>query len=378
MNSKPRIPYGKQDISNDDIDAVIESLRSDFLTTGPTIKMFEDALARYTGATYCVAVSNGTAALHLISLAILKPGDKVLTTPNSFLATANSILYVNASPIFVDIQEDGNIDLDLCDAELQKDSSIKAIYGVAFSGNMLDQKKLAKLKDKYNILILEDCAHALGAKYNDINAASCVNSDAAILSFHPVKHMTTAEGGAITTNSEELYKKLLILRNHGMTKGPQMAPWEYEMVDLGFNYRITDMQCALGLSQLKRLDHFISRRIELAKKYDIFFENTAITPLYKYNGYSSYHLYVVKLDFSRLKIDRTQLFEELAKKNIFIQVHYIPINKQPYYRKLGFGSEKTPVMDDFYCKCFSLPLFPALTDNEQLYVVETLLEIVND
>ncbi len=251
------IPYGKQFLEQDDINAVVETLQSDYLTTGPKVKEFEDALAAYCEVKYCVAVANGTAALHLASLVLLNKDDKVLTTPNSFLATSNAILYAGAKPIFVDIAEDGNIDLDLCEKELQKDPTIKAIYPVAFSGNMIDQKKLKYLRDTYNVTVLEDCAHAIGAEDGDIKAASCTNSDISILSFHPVKHMTTGEGGAITTNSKEIYEKLLTLRGHGMVKTPEMKPWEYEMRELGFNYRITDIQCALGLSQLKKLDNFI-------------------------------------------------------------------------------------------------------------------------
>ncbi len=371
------IPYGKQLIEQDDIDAVVGTLQSDYLTTGPKVKAFEDALAAYCEVKYCVAVANGTAALHLASLVLLEKGDKVLTTPNSFLATSNAILYAGAKPIFIDIAKDGNIDLDLCEQELKKDSTIKAIYPVAFSGNMINQKKLKHLRDTYNITVLEDCAHAIGAKDGDIKAASCTNSDISILSFHPVKHMTTGEGGAITTNSKEIYEKLLILRGHGMVKTPEMKPWEYEMRELGFNYRITDIQCALGLSQLKKLDNFIERRIEIVKKYDGAFKSTLVKPLYTYNGKSSYHLYVVQVDFSKLNLSKVDLFNRLREKNIGIQLHYIPINKQPYYSALGYGNEHTPVMDKYYEECFSLPMYPKMSDEEQTYVIKSLFEILN-
>ncbi|HIP11643.1 MAG TPA: UDP-4-amino-4,6-dideoxy-N-acetyl-beta-L-altrosamine transaminase [Arcobacter sp.] len=368
------IPYGKQLIKQDDIDAVIQTLKSDYLTTGPKVKEFEDALSTYCGAKYTIAVSNGTAALHLASLVLLSKDDRVLTTPNSFLATANSILYVGAKPIFVDIAKDGNIDLELCEKELQKDSTIKAIYTVAFSGNMIDQQKLKYLKDTYKITILEDYAHAIGAKDGAIKAASCTNSDISILSFHPVKHMTTGEGGAITTNSKEIYEKLLILRGHGMVKTPQMKPWEYEMRELGFNYRITDIQCALGVSQLKKLPDFIERRFEIAKRYDKAFQNTIVKPLYTFDGKSSYHLYVVQVDFSKLPISKVDLFQALREKNIGIQLHYMPINKQPYYKSLGYGGEHTPNMDKYYEQCFSLPMYPLLSDEEQEYVIKILFE----
>ena len=370
------IPYGKQSIDEDDINSVVEVLKSDFLTTGPKIKEFEDELCKYTNAKYCVAVANGTAALHLASLVLLNKGDKVITTPNSFVATSNSILYVEAIPIFVDIQEDGNIDLDLCEEELKKDSSIKAIYVVHFSGNPVNQKKLKYLKESYNIKILEDCAHSLGASFGNIKAGSCENSDCSILSFHPVKHITTGEGGAVTTNSKEIYEKLLELRAHGIKRFPDAAPWYYEMHSLGFNYRITDMQAALGISQLKKLDSFIKRRKEIALKYDKALLNSVVKPLYSFNNNSSYHLFVVKVDFSKLNISKVELFNKMREKNIGLQLHYIPINKQPYYKSLGYGNEDTPIMNKYYDECFSLPMYSSLSNEEQEYVIKTLFEIL--
>ncbi|MCT7467717.1 UDP-4-amino-4,6-dideoxy-N-acetyl-beta-L-altrosamine transaminase [Aliarcobacter cryaerophilus] len=370
------IPYGKQSIDEDDINSVVEVLKSDFLTTGPKIKEFEEELCRYTNAKYCVAVANGTAALHLASLVLLNKDDKVLTTPNSFLATSNSILYVGAKPVFVDICEDGNIDLDLCEEELKKDSSIKAIYVVNFSGNIVNQKKLKYLKESYNIKILEDCAHSLGASFGNIKAGSCENSDCSILSFHPVKHITTGEGGAVTTNSKEIYEKLLELRAHGIKRLPEFAPWYYEMHSLGFNYRITDMQAALGISQLKKLDSFVKRRKEIALKYDKALLNSVVKPLYSFSQNSSYHLYVVKVDFSKLNISKVELFNKMREKNIGLQLHYIPINKQPYYKSLGYGNEDTPIMNRYYDECFSLPMYSSLSNEEQEYVIKTLFEIL--
>ena len=371
------IPYGKQSIDQSDIEAVVETLQSDFLTTGPKVREFEEAIAHYCATKYCVAVTNGTAALHLASLVLLNKNDKVLTTPNSFLATSNAILYVGAKPIFVDIQKDGNIDLDLCIEYLKKDSSIKALYGVHFSGNPLDQEKLQYIKDTFNITILEDCAHAIGANDNGIKAGSCTNSDCSIFSFHPVKHLTTGEGGAITTNSKKIYEKLLILRNHGMIKIPDMKPWEYQMTNLGFNYRITDIGCALGLSQLKKLDLFIEKRKEIAQNYDKAFKNSIVKPLYKFDNKSSYHLYVVQVDFSKLSISKEELFIKMKEKNIGLQLHYIPINNQPYYKSLGYGDELTPNMDRYYEECFSLPIFPSLSNKEQHYVIDSLFEVLH-
>ena len=379
------INYGRQTIDTDDINSVVEVLKSDFLTTGPFVSQFEEEIAKYCGAKYCVVVSNGTAALHLSSLALLQENDKVLTTPNSFVATSNSILYAKAKPVFVDICEDGNINLDLCEEKLKLDSSIKAIYAVSFSGNMVNQIKLKYLKDKYNIKILEDNAHAIGAKYKckidneelKIQAGSCVNSDISIFSFHPVKHITTAEGGAITTNNQALYEKIKLLRNHGIVKDNSMKPWEYEIDQLGFNYRLSDLQSALGISQLKKLDTFIEKRHQIAQYYDKALQNMQyIKPLYKFHTGSSYHLYVVRVDFTKLQITKEQLFLELKKKNIGVQLHYIPINKQPYYKSLGYGDEITPMMDKYYQEVLSLPIFPTLSNDEQNYVINELKSIL--
>jgi UDP-4-amino-4,6-dideoxy-N-acetyl-beta-L-altrosamine transaminase len=367
------IPYGKQTISEADLMAVAETLRSPLITTGPKTKEFEEAVSNYCGAKYCVAVANGTAALHLASLALLKKDDIVLTTPNSFLATSNAILYVGAKPQFVDIKKDGNIDLDLCEKELDKNPNIRAIYAVAFSGNMLDQEKLKKIKEKYDVLILEDNAHAIGATQDGIKAGSCQNSDASIFSFHPVKNMTTGEGGAITTNSKKLYEKLLSLRNHGMVKTPDMAPWEYEMRSLGFNYRLTDFQSALGLSQLAKLDGYIEDRRELVKRYIKAFENSSVTPLYEFDDGSAYHLFVVRVKTKSKK----ELFKRLIAKGVGVQLHYMPINKQPYYKDLGYGDENTPMMDRYFDEAISLPLYPLLSHGEQDYVIRALLEEID-
>lgn len=371
------IPYSKQTICDDDIQSVVEVLTSDFLTTGPKVKEFEEAIASYCGAKYCLSVANATAGLHLVSLILLEENDKVLTTPNSFLATSNAILYAKAKPIFIDIAEDGNIDLDLCEEMLKKDSTIKALYGVHFSGNPLNQKKLAYLKANYSIKIVEDCAHSIGAMSNGIKAGSCQNSHASIFSFHPVKGLTTGEGGAITTNCKKTYEKLSLLRCHGMQAKNEIAPWMYEMTALGFNYRLTDIACALGLSQLKRLNSFLYLRRSIAKRYDDFFLNQPlITPLYKFTNNSAYHLYVVKIAFDKLKISKKEFVLKMREKNIGLQYHYIPINKQPYYKNLGYGDETTTCMDDYYEKAISLPIYPNLTKEEQEYVLNSVLKLL--
>ena len=377
MDNMNFIPYSKQNISNEDIDAVIETLKSDYLTTGPKVKEFENDICAYTGAKYCVSVSSGTAALHLSSLVLLKRDDKVLTTPNSFLATSNSILYANAKPIFVDICEDGNIDLELCEEALKKDSSIKAIYVVHFSGLSVNQIKLKEIKDKYDIKILEDCAHSIGASFDGIKAGSCVNSDISTFSFHPVKGFTTGEGGAVTTNSKELYEKLLVLRNHGMSVNSEIAPWHYDMNELGFNYRLTDISCALGISQLKKLDEFLAKRRAIAKRYcEILEKYDFIKPIYDFTLESAYHLFVVNIDFDRFNIGKKEFVIKMKERNIGLQFHYIPINKQPYYINLGYGKEETPIMDNYYKEAISLPLFPTLTNDEQDYVISSIIEVL--
>ncbi len=373
------ISYGKQTIEQDDIDAVVDVLKSDFLTTGPKVKEFEETICKYTGARYCVSVSNGTAALHLASLVLLEENYKVLTTPNSFLATSNSILYAKAEPIFVDIYEDGNINLDLCEQVLKEDKSIKALYVVHFSGKLVNQSKLKYLKEKYKIKILEDCSHSLGAYKEDVKAGSCKNSDISTFSFHPVKNVTTGEGGAITTNSREIYEKLLLLRTHGMKINLEVAPWHYDMQELGFNYRLTDISSALGISQLKKIDKFLDSRHTIAKKYDKFFENiNFIKPLYLFTNNSAYHLYVIEIDFDKLNINKIDFVLKMKEKKIALQLHYIPINKQPYYKNLGYGKENTPIMDMYYKKAISLPIYPTLSHEEQEYVCKTILELIND
>ncbi len=403
------IPYATQQITEDDIAAVTSAMRSPFLTTGPMVNKFEEKICEVTGAKYAAAVCSGTAALHLASLALLNPGDKVLTTPNSFAATANSIIYAGARPVFTDISENGNIDLEQCEKILTADSqkSIKALYVVHFSGNPVDYEKLSEIKDKFKIKILEDCAHSLGANFNRASNAAdpsvsgqrfetaglkvggCYNSDCSILSFHPVKHITTGEGGAITTNSEKIYKKLLLLRSHGIERSnfifKEMAfdskgnlnPWYYEMQALGFNYRITDFQCALGVSQLGRLAEFIGHRRHIAQIYDeLFNDSDCIKPLYLYDGRSSYHLYVIKIDFNKIKLTRAEFMQKLKDKNIGTQLHYIPINKHPFYASLGYGKEENRVMDDYYEKCLSIPMYNSLKSEQALYTAKTILQIV--
>jgi len=360
------IPYGKQTIFEDDINSVVEVLKSNFLTTGPKVKEFEEELSKRLNFKYVVSLSSGTAALHLASICLLNQGDRVITTPNSFLATSNSILYQKAKPIFVDIDKNGQLNLDLVEKKLQT-TKVKALYLVSFSGYPIDDEKVAYLKEKYNIKILYDNAHYIGK-----DSGIC---DIATYSFHPVKHITTFEGGAIATNDESIYKKLLILRNHGIYKDKNIYPWEYKMVEMGYNYRLSDVACSCGLSQLKKLDEFQAKRHKIARFYHKNLPKN-IKPLYKYNQNSSYHLFVVRYPFKDLN-KKAEFFNKMKEKGIFLQYHYIPINKQPYYKSLGYGDEFTPNMDSYYKEALSLPIYPSLSDSEQEYVIKSLFEVID-
>jgi UDP-4-amino-4,6-dideoxy-L-N-acetyl-beta-L-altrosamine transaminase len=369
--------YSRQYIDQDDINAVVEVLKSDFLTTGPKVAEFEEAIRQYLGVKYAVCVSSGTASLHIAAICMLEKGDKVLTTPISFLATSNAIVYAQAVPVFVDVDDQANIDLNLCEDILKKDSTIKAIFAVDFAGNMVDPKGLMYLSQKFGVKILEDCAHSLGASFDSYKAGDCSFCDVATLSFHPVKSITSAEGGCVVTNSETIAKKATILRNHGIVRDSSAFiysdenPLYFEMQELGFNYRLSDVHSALGLSQLKKIDLFLNTRRNLAKKYDKAFSNTPIRPLHK-NASASYHLYVVRINFKELGKRRADIIKSLKSNGIMLQTHYIPINAQPFYQNMGYDPLETPKAIEYYNECLSIPLYVGIDDSEQEFIIDTI------
>src|SRR3989338_311270 len=380
------IPYGRQSIDKYDIREVIKVLKSDWLTQGPMVQRFEEALARYCEVKYVVAVSSGTAALHLACLASgIKKGEEAITSPITFLATPNAVLYTGGKPVFADIDYD-TINISLGEIERNITKKTKVILPVHFAGFPCDMLEITKIARKHNLIIIEDACHALGAEYRIagkwIKIGSCKHSDMAVFSFHPVKTITTGEGGAITTNNEKLYESLMILRNHGITKDSAKfanlyssefpkESWYYEMQYLGFNYRITDIQSALGISQLKRIYIFLKRRREIANIYNRQISNIdeIEAPFEENNVRSAWHLYVIRIrKNSGLKSDRNGLFSYLRKAGIGAQLHYIPIYLQPYYHKLGYKKVICPQAEEYYQTALSLPIYPMLTNKDIKYI----------
>jgi len=385
------IPYGRQNITAEDIAIVVATLQSDYLTQGPMITAFEEAFARYIGSTYAVAVANGTAALHLCTLALeVKPGQKVITTPITFAASANCVRYCGGEVVFADIDPETYL-IDYTSVEklleVAPSGTYQGIIPVDFAGRAVDLEKFKTLATKYNLWIIEDSCHSPGGYFTDSkgNIQNCGNgnfADLAIFSFHPVKHIASGEGGMVTTNDEKLYKKLLQLRTHGIVKSEELYTnsiafaggdshypgWYMEMQDLGFNYRLTDFQAALGLSQLKRADEGIIRRHEIAKTYNDSFKNKSFI-----KGQSgvveghAYHLYILEVE------DRLGLYNYLRAQNIFAQIHYIPCHLMPYYRQFGWAEGDMPVAETYYKHCISLPMFPTLTDEEQQFVIDKII-----
>ncbi len=379
--------YGKQWIDQDDIDAVVTVLKSDFLTQGPAIEKFEAEICKVTGAKYCVAVANGTAALHLAVKALeIEKGYEGITSPITFVASANAMVYNELKPILADIDEK-DYTIDPQEMEKHINDKTKLLIPVHFAGQPAKMKEIKKIADKNKLYIIEDAAHAIGSIYEDgTSVGNCKYSDMTIFSFHPVKTVTSAEGGAITTNSKELYERLCLLRTHGITKDPERmeqnpGPWYYEMQKLGFNYRISDLHAALGYSQLKKLDRFKQKRKEIVGKYNQVFENIdwIKSPCERENLDSCFHLYVIQIDFEKIGKTRKEVMEILNRKNIGTQVHYIPVHLQPYYiRNFGYNKDDYPKAENYYSKCLSLPLYPQMTEEEIKYVIKQIKDLLND
>jgi UDP-4-amino-4,6-dideoxy-N-acetyl-beta-L-altrosamine transaminase len=382
-----KIPYGRQSIDECDIVAVTEVLRSDWLTQGPTVAAFEEAISSYCGARRAISVVNATAALHIACLALeLGPGKRLWTSPNTFLASANCGRYCGAEVDFVDI--DARTYCMSADKLQQKLEAAKkknllpsVVVSVAFAGQSVEADRIFDLSRKYGFAIIDDASHALGALYKGERVGSGRFADITVLSFHPVKILTTGEGGIALTNNPDLYERLLKLRNHGMVRDERhlevkdVGPWYYEQQSLGFNYRLTDIQAALGLSQMGRLDRFLSRRRALAARYDALLSATELVlPWQDPNGMSAFHLYPIQLPRFA---SRGRVFNGMRLAGIGVQVHYIPVTNQPYYRALGIHPEDFPEAQAYYERAISLPLFPDLTDGEQDQVVEILLDLLN-
>lgn len=380
------LSYGKQWIDEEDKKAVLDVLLSDFLTQGPSVAKFEKAICNYTGAKFCVAVANGTAALHLATASLdIAKGSEGITTPITFTASANCLVYDNIKPVFADIDEK-TYNIDPKEITKKMSDKTKVIVAVDFAGQPADMEEISKIAKENKLYIVEDAAHAIGSEYTDgSKVGSCKYSTLTTFSFHPVKTITTGEGGAITTNDEKLYKRLLLLRSHGITKNPaelsqNPGPWYYEMQTLGFNYRLSDIQAALGVSQMNKLDKFSTRRREIVKKYNEAFSGleNIVTPFEEPGLDSTFHLYVLKIDFKKIGKSRTQVMDGLKQKNIGTQVHYIPVYLQPYYQKqFGYKAGDYPKSEAYYEEALSIPLYPKLTDKELDYIIENIKSVLS-
>lgn len=376
------LSYGKQTVDDTDIQAVVDVLKGEYLTTGPFVKEFENKVASYVGAKYAVAVSNGTAAIHMAcSAAGIKEGDEVIVSPMTFAASANAVLYCGSTPVFADIDlETYNIDPNKIEEKIT--DKTKAIIPVDFSGQSVDMDRIKEIADKHGLIIIEDAAHALGSEYKGRKVGS--QADMIEFSFHPVKPITTAEGGIVTTNSEDLYKKMMIFRTHGITRDQEVlkenhGPWYYEQQYLGYNYRLTDVQSALGTSQMNKIDGFINRRRDIVKHYNEAFRDIKeiVTPFEAEFSNSGWHIYVIKIKPELLKVTRKEIFEALQAENIGVNVHYLPVYLHPYYKGLGYEKGLCPNAEELYENIITLPIFPSMTNEDVKVVIGAVNKVID-
>jgi len=384
------IPYGRQDITQADIDAVVGVLQSDFLTQGPMVPRFEQQVAAHVGASHALAVNSATSALHIACLALgLGPGDRLWTSPVTFVASANCGLYCGAQVDFVDIDPRT---YNLCPQALERKlvkaeregTLPKVVVPVHLCGQPCDMQAIHRLAKRYGFMVIEDASHAIGGKYQGEFIGSGKYSDITVFSFHPVKIITTAEGGMALTNDAELANKMALLRSHGITRDPQQmthesdGPWYYQQIDLGFNYRMTELQAALGVSQMERLDQYIARRHQLAARYNDLLAALPVTVPWQHpDSYSGLHLYVIRLQLDKISKSHRQVFESLREQGIGVNLHYIPVHTQPYYAQMGFKPEDFPVAQDYYREAISIPMFQTMSDEQQDHVVAAINQAVN-
>ncbi len=372
------LSYGHQWIEDDDIAAVVEVLKSGWLTQGPKVDEFEKILADYCGAKYAVAVSNGTTALHAAcAVAGISVGDEAIITPLTFAATANAVVYCGGKPVFADIQE-SNLNIDPEQIVKRITPRTKAILPVDFAGYPVDIEAIRAIASSNHLIIIEDACHALGAEYKG-KKIGCL-SDMTVFSFHPVKHITTGEGGMVVTDNEDFYKKLKVFRHHGIVKDDLEGSWRYQIYSLGHNFRLTDFQCALGISQMKKLDRFLVRRREIAARYNQAFAAMPeiITPDTKTDIKHAYHIYIIQLRLESLKAGRKEIFDALKAENIGVNVHYLPVHLHPFYQQqFGYKLGDYPKAEEYYARAITLPIFPAMKDKDVSDVVEAVNKIIN-
>ena len=384
------IPYGRQDIQDSDVDAVLSVLQSDFLTQGPAVPRFEQAVSKHCGARHAVAVNSATSALHMALMALdVTAGDVVWTSPNTFVASSNAALYCGASVDFVDIDPvTYNMSVSALSEKLAYAEKLgrlpKVVIPVHLTGQPCDMAQIHDLAQQYGFKVVEDASHAIGGQYQNQPIGNCAYSDVTVFSFHPVKIVTTAEGGMAMTNDDTLAEKMALYRSHGITRDPALmthasdGPWSYQQITLGYNYRMTDMQAALGVSQIQRLNHYIARRHDIATRYNQELSELPLTlPMQATYGHSAYHLYVIRLDLDAIApLTHAEVFQSLRDQEILVNLHYIPVHTQPYYQAMGFRWGDFPQAEAYYKNAISIPMYPTMTDDAQTHVIQALHKIL--